>query len=165
MDSLKLPADLVSFLESGSRLEYDASLCEAGALSLKTLPQLKLQLFPMETSSLDTYEDDPHNPGVNSYLIEAVDLTAGCSGDYEPTGMLLWLPIERRFGVWDSSHCVVSAFGKEVTWTQIAGSPQRFINAQWVGMFEDSVTVEPLAAPWEDYEYANGQYHEPLDEY
>jgi hypothetical protein len=34
-----------------------------------------------------------------------VNLVASCTGDYEPVGFLLWLPVERRYGIWDSSHC------------------------------------------------------------
>jgi hypothetical protein len=113
-DSLQLPADLITFLDRERQLKYDPSTCEAGAVTLLPRSALKLQAFGE---------------------VSGVDLIATCTGDYEPEGLLVWLPGERRFGVWDTSHDLLLAFSPNVSWSQIAYSPARFINAQWA--FED----------------------------
>ena len=131
---LDLPADLVAFLSAGQQLEYDPSPCEAGALTLLPLAHLKLERFPVETGSLPGYPHDPHYPGTNSYLVLGVNLVASCGGGYDPVGLLLWLPVEQRYGIWDSSHCGIQVFGPEVTWGRIAADPVPHINAGWTGI-------------------------------
>ncbi len=61
-----LPADLVEFLTAGKQLEYHPTACEAGAITLVPLSDLKLERFPVETGSLDNFEQDPHYPKGNS---------------------------------------------------------------------------------------------------
>src|SRR5688572_21977239 len=90
---LDLPDDLVAFLAAGKQLIYDSEPCEAGAITLVKLSELKLERFPVETGSLAVYEQDPHYPDVKSYLVLGVDLVASCTGDYEAVGLLLWLPV------------------------------------------------------------------------
>ncbi len=60
---LDLPADLVAFLTAGKQLEFDPEPCEAGAVTLVPLSELKLARFPVETGSLAVYEQDPALPG------------------------------------------------------------------------------------------------------
>ena len=120
---LDLPADLVAFLTAGKQLEFDPEPCEAGAVTLVPLSELKLARFPVETGSLAVYEQDPHYPDVKSYLVLGVNLVASCTGGYEAVGLLLWLPVEQRYGIWDSSHCGIQVFGPEVTWARIAANP------------------------------------------
>src|SRR5215831_8871567 len=141
---LELPDDLVAFLGAGKQLEYEAEPCEAGAITLVPLTELKLERFPVETGSLAVYEQDPHYPQVNSYLVLGVNLVASCTAGYEPVGMLLWLPVERRYGTWDSSHCGLQVFGPEVTGRRIAANPVPHINARCTGIDPDAPPVESL---------------------
>jgi hypothetical protein len=157
---LDLPADLVAFLAAGKQLEYDPVVCEAGAVTLVPLADLKLQRFPVETSRLEVFEQDPHYPDVNSYLVLGVNLVADCSADYEPVGLLLWLPIEQRYGVWDSSHCGIQLFGPEVTWQQIAAAPAHHINAGWTGIVPDAPRMVDLV-PWPAHPYGAAQLYTP----
>ncbi len=157
---LDLPADLVAFLADGKQLEYDPDPCEAGAVILVLLSQLKLERFPVETGSLPVFEQDPHYPKVNSYLVLGVNLVASCTGDYDPVGLLLWLPVEKRYAVWDSSHCGIQVFGSAVTWEQIAASPSRHINAGWTGMDPDAPPMEELV-PWPAHPYGDSQMYLP----
>src|SRR6185436_13140314 len=96
---LHLFPDLVAFFAAEKQLEYDPELCEAGAITLVPLSDLKLERFPVEAGSLPVFEQDPHYPNVNSYLVLGVNLVANCTGDYDATGLLLWLPVERRYGI------------------------------------------------------------------
>src|SRR4051794_40520841 len=107
---MHLPVDLMAFLAAGRQLEYDPKLCEAGAISLLPLSELRLQRFPVETGSLDVFEQDPHYPNRNSYLVLGVDLVAGTTGGYDQEALLMWLPVEARYGIWDSSHCGIRMF-------------------------------------------------------
>ena len=157
---LRLPADLVEFLAAGKQLDCDPDACEAGAVTLVPLSELRLERFPVETGSLPVYEQDPHYPDVKSYLVLGVNLVASCTGDYEPTGLLLWLPVERRYGIWDSSHCGIQVFGPEVTWERIAANPVPHINAGWTGIDRDAPPMEELV-PWPANPYGDRQVYTP----
>jgi len=157
---LDLPADLVSFLAAGKQLHYDPEPCEAGAITLLPLSELKLERFPVETGSLPVYEQDPHYPDVKSYLVLGVNLVASCTGDYEAVGLLLWLPVERRFGIWDSSHCGIQVFGPEVTWEAIVANPVPHINAGWTGIDPEAPPMKSLV-PWPAHPYHSRQVYDP----
>lgn len=147
---MSLPDDLRAFLAAAGRLEYDPDDCEAGAIELVPLQDLKLERFPVETGPLP--EQDPDYPGVNSFLVIGVNLVASCTGGYEPVGLLLWLPVERRYGIWDSSHCGIRVFGPDVTWERIAANPVPHIEAGWTGFNRDSPPMEDLI-PWPAHPY------------
>jgi hypothetical protein len=157
---LDLPADLVVFLAAGKQLQYDPEPCEAGAITLVPLAELKPERFPVETGSLAVYEEDPHYPDVKSYLVLGVNLVASCTGDYEPVGLLLWLPVERRYGIWDSSHCGIQVFGPEVTWEAIAATPVPHINAGWTGIDPEAPPMKSLV-PWPAHPYHSRQVYDP----
>jgi hypothetical protein len=157
---LELPDDLAAFLAAGKQLEYDPEPCEAGAITLLPLADLKLERFPVETSSLPVFEQDPHYPDVNSYLVLGVNLVASCTGDYEPVGLLIWLPVERQYGIWDSSHCGIQVFGPEVTWGRIAADPVPHINAGWTGIDRRAPKMTELV-PWPVHPYEDRQVYEP----
>jgi hypothetical protein len=154
MPSLHLPADLVAFLAAGRQLDYDPEECEAGAIRLLPVDRLKLELFPMyiDPDMEELYESDPHKEENGYYLVTGVNLVAEWA-DYDPCGLLLWLPLERRYATWDSSHWYIGVFGPEQTWTEIVRAPARHINAQWVGAFSDSVPATPLK-PWPTHRYS-----------
>jgi uncharacterized protein (TIGR02996 family) len=155
---LRLPADLVDFFAAGKQLEYDPDDCDAGAITLVPLPELRLERFPVETGDLPVYEQDPHYPDVKSYLVLGVNLVASCTGDYEGVGFLLWLPVERRYGIWDSSHCGIRFFGPEVTWKKIVADPVPHIHAMWTNPY--SPPVEELV-PWPAHPYHTAQVYDP----
>ncbi len=155
-----LPDDLVEFLQAKMQLEYDPNTCEAGAVELLPLAKLKFERFPVETPGADSFEQDPHYPEVNSYLVLGVNLVANCSNDYEPEGILLWLPVEKRYGVWDSSHCTITMFGPEVTWERIVAAPAAHLNAGWSGMDPESPPMTDLV-PWPHHPYSDKQVYKP----
>ena len=161
MADLTLPADLVEFLRAGKQLEYDPATCEAGAVTLLPPDRLKVELFPMDCQSTEVEEQDPHNGELGCYLVEGVNLVAACTGGYEPAGLLLWLPREKRYATWDDSHCVIRVFGPEVDWSRIVEAPARHINAQWADPSEDAPPTSCLV-PWPRYAYSAEQVYEPL---
>ena len=139
---------------------YDPEPCEAGAITLQPLAELKLQRFPVETSSLPVFKKDPHYPDVNSYLVLGVNLVASCTGGYESVGLLMWLPVENRYGIWDSSHCGIQIFGAKITWKRIVADPVPHINAGWTGMDPDAPPMKSLV-PWPAHPYGKSQVYSP----
>jgi hypothetical protein len=154
MPSLHLPADLVEFLAAGKQLVYDPEACEAGAIRLMSLERLTLELFPMYISSEmdELYASDPHKEENGYYLVTGVNLVAACA-DYDPCGLLMWLPLERRYATWDHEHWYIGVFGPEQTWAEIVKAPAQHINAQWIGAFADSVPATALK-PWPLHRYS-----------
>jgi hypothetical protein len=160
MYSLDLPEDLRAFLAAGKALEYDPADCDAGAIQLVPLDQLALQLFPMYTDSdamtdANLNADDPHRGEDGYYLVEGVNLVQECD-DYDPCGLLMWFPLERCYGIWDSSHWHISVFRPEHTWSRIAADPVLYVNAGWGDLIRDWPPLRPLI-PWPKYRYSPQQ--------
>lgn len=155
MPSLNLPADLVAFLTAGKQLDYDPEECEAGAIRLLPLDQLKLELFPMfiESSMEELYDSDPNKGERGYYLVTGVNLVAEAE-HYDPCGLLMWLPIERRFATWDQGHWYFGVFGPEQTWTEIVKAPADHINAQWDGSVPGYVPATKALKPWPIHRYS-----------
>jgi hypothetical protein len=155
--ALNLPVDLVDFLRLGLKLDHAAE-SEAGAIELLPMESLCLQLFPTDVDNgpIDN-STDPHCREMGCYMVPAVSLVATCE-NYDPLGLILWFPNERCFGTWDSSHTLLESFSTDVTWTDIAREPVRYLNAFW-----GEARVGGLAPfrPWPRYEYDPKQPHQP----
>jgi hypothetical protein len=158
--TVDLPADLRAFLGSGRQLTYDPAGCEAGRVTLRALHELRLERFPVDLQSSELEEQDPHRGELGCYVVPAIDLLAGCDGGHDPRGLLLWLPVERRYGTWDPDHGGLLLFGADTTWDVIAAAPAAHLDAQWRDASEDAPVTEPIA-PWR-HEYSGEQLHEPL---
>jgi hypothetical protein len=155
---MDLPVDLRDFLARRQQLEYDFDKCEAGRITLLDLDRLKLELFPMDVdNNLLDNSADPHRDELGCYLVRAVSLVAECD-EYDPHGLLLWIPSETRLGSWDSSHTLIEAFDPSVTWAHIASEPLLYLNSFWG---EERVGGLAPLAPWTRYEYDSNQPHWP----
>lgn len=161
MTPLELPADLQEFLTSGRQLSYEPETCEAGSVTLARPEQLKIELFPMDCQSTEVEEEDPHCGESGCYLVEGVSLCTECTGGYDAAGLLLWLPHDGRYAIWDEEHGGIAVFGADVTWSKIVEAPAQHINAQWVGAFDDSAPLSTLK-PWLKHGYSREQVHHPL---
>jgi hypothetical protein len=124
---MNLPADLVAFLAAGQELEFDHDRCAARGVKMVRISDLKLERFPVDGGG----DEDPNRDLGGTYLVLAVNLIAKCE-NYSPEGILLWLPLERRYGAWDSDH---------TTWEKIAEKP--------VGYLEASIGGEGYDPPFE----------------
>ena len=116
---VKLPEDLISFLKSDSKLDYDESLAEPGFVGLVGHEQIVQGVVWIEGES----------SGNSYYEIPAVNLTVE-NEYYDPEFILCWLPNEMMFGAWDSDHWELFTF-RDISWTQIAQDPLPYINCQW----------------------------------
>src|SRR5207249_1304928 len=77
-------------------------------------------------------------------------------GGYKPAGMLLWLPAERRYGTWDSSHLGIHIFPEGTTWADMVADPVRYFNAQW-----GNWTREQTLVPWPRHPYHKTELYGP----
>jgi hypothetical protein len=151
---LDLPDDLVAFLKEGRQLINEAR-CSAGQVVLLPLEMLKCELFGVSTQSSAIEKDDPHHGENGCYMVVGVNLVAACDG-YDPEGILMWLPWDRRYGTWDSSHLGIHVFSAETTWTTIAAAPAKHINAQ-LGNW----TREQTLVPWPRHVYSKRELYGP----
>jgi hypothetical protein len=154
MEDLNLPDDLQVFLREGKQPEYDLSKCRGGRVTLLPLDKLKCELFPTEPGS----KRDPHTGKTGSYLVRGVNLVDTCE-NYEPAGLLMWLPLEKRYGTWDQTHATLYIFGPKVGWSGIIADFPRYFNAQWDP--KASAPVTRLAA-WVHHTYNDEQVSAPL---
>jgi hypothetical protein len=157
LQSLALPENLKEFLAAGKQLDYDPGTCDAGVVKLLPLDKLVLELFPMYTDSDSmTTEglngDDPHGGENGYYLVEGVNLVSECAG-YRPCGLLMWLPVESCYGIWDSDHWHISVFSPEHTWSRIVADPARYINSGWGALIQQQPPLRPLI-PWPNHRYS-----------
>jgi hypothetical protein len=149
---LKLPADLVEFLRSGQRLHYPATKCEAGVVELNSLADLRLDTFEACCSGFPPGENDPNLDTPGCYQVPGVNLVQSCTGDYEPRGLLIWLPEELRYGVCDTDHDLIFIFSAEDSWSAIQKAAHRYINAQWAFEELDRAPAD-LLVPWPKYRF------------
>lgn len=101
---------------------------------------------------------DPNKGRLGCYLVLAVNITATAEG-YDGVGLVLWLPVEGRYGTWGSSRPRIELFPKGVAWRDIAADPVGYLEAQWVG-HTPSGALE-LLSPWDNYPYSPQQYYSP----
>ena len=149
---LNLPEDLVAFLNSGRKLEYDASRCECGRIGLLPLSSLEPGRVWVTPEFTALEESDPHKGEEGYYEVPAVNLVGECPA-YDPEFILLWLPEDRLFGGWDSDHGILIVF-PDATWTDVVRDPLQYIQSQWD---EDYCHVGRLFVPWPKYEFKPGR--------
>jgi hypothetical protein len=65
----------------------------------------------------------------------------------------MWLPLEKCYATWDMEHWYIGVFSPDRTWSEIVKAPTQYINAQWVGAFDDSTPATALK-PWPKYRYS-----------
>jgi len=146
MATRNLPAELVEFLTSGKKLEYDPSSIEPGVVGLKGLDELELGVVWVNSEESPLSDDDPNAGDKGYYEVPAVSLLRECEG-YDPDFILLWLPNEQSFGTWDCDHWDLYVFSGR-TWPDIVADPATFLNAQW-----------------SDCERKNSEYFKPFPKY
>jgi len=151
-----LPDDLQQFIVSGRELEYDSDACEAGTVTLTTMELLQSFLFPMNCEDTPVADEDPNKNGLGCYLVEGIDLVQDSDGGYGSEGLLIWLPLDRRYGAWDSSHNIIYTFDETTTWMDIVDAPARYLSAQW--QLDDAAGISCLK-PWIHHVYNHQQVH------
>ena len=132
-------------MAAGRHLEYDALQCKAGRVTLVPLEKLRVRKYltrPTADGHVPCLEDDPHQEE-GYYSVPAVNLVGHCCDDYQPDGILIWLPEEGLFGTWQTDHLAIWVFPR-VSWSDIVADPLRFINrAMGIGEHELLQELKP----------------------
>ena len=157
MATVKIPDDLRDFLASGRQLKYPAKKCEAGRVRLHRLEDLSERTFQAQTYGTPHEASDPHTGESGTYAVRGIDLIASCSGDYEPEGLLVWFPVEGRYGVVDTDHDYVLLFGLGVRWSDIVEDAAAYINAEWADKEDEDWVPTEVLAPWRDHPWVAGE--------
>ncbi|MFA6097140.1 MAG: hypothetical protein WC788_05935 [Candidatus Paceibacterota bacterium] len=148
--NLGIPKDLEDFLRQGKELEYDRYTCEAGEVRLRKLQELKAENIKISTKHVPriSEQDDPNKNKNGSYIIPAVSLVAECE-NYDPDFVLLWLPREQKYGALSGACVNELLVFPTATWSDIAGNPVKYINAQWKGDYSAAEDFNP----WQKYPF------------
>jgi len=139
MMSFEIEQNLEVFLKEGTQLEYNESVFEAGKVELIKHDDLKLGYVNIVGPEY----------GKNYYSIPAINLTSSAEG-YDPEYILMWLPNEKKYGAWDSSHWIVYIF-EGAKWSDIVSDPLTYLDAAFDG---SDAAVE--LNPEKDYELKTG---------
>jgi hypothetical protein len=99
-------------------LEYDASACEIGVFTFRTLE---------EVEEIDLVVSSQDHELI--CVIHALDLLKTCE-EYDPRGMLVYIPSLRKYGSYDSELEVLITY-RGMSWSNFLGEPARYINAAW----------------------------------
>ena len=107
----ELPDDLVEFLESDRRLEYDASACEIGVFTFRALEEV-------EAIDLTVRAKDHES----TCAIRALDLVKSCEV-YDPRGILVYIPSLRKYGSYDSEEKNLITY-RGMAWSDFLADPR-----------------------------------------
>lgn len=156
----KLPPEVLEFLKAGKSLDYDVSKSTVGPIRFVDSSRVKVEEIEVTSDNSNVGEFDPYDFLGGSYHVDVINLVAE-SADYDPFGILGWVPVYRAFGSWDVEHRTLLLF-ETATWSDIVRDPRRYLDEQWVG---DGVGRTPflwLTLPFhlDEYEYIIKPYPE-----
>ena len=114
----ELPDDLVEFLKSDRRLEYDAAVCEIGVFTFRSLEEVEEIDLAVRAEGQDS-----------TCTIRALDLLKSCA-EYDPRGILVYIPALRKYGSYDSEGESLITY-RGMAWSDFLAEPARYINAAW----------------------------------
>jgi hypothetical protein len=156
MGELDLPADLIAFLRSGSPPALNAGHYET--VTLFAPEELRVETLEVTPNMAPFASDHPHADGYGHYAVPAINLVRGDPrpGLDFPAWLLLWLPVERRYGSYDLDHGDLYVFPVDASWSQIMADPLAFIRAS-DGLSDGPVPVEHLE-PWHRYPWVEVEY-------
>jgi hypothetical protein len=158
-NKLPLPSETLRFLRAERTLDYDVEESEVGRIRLVEPDDLELDEIEISAGDSDLAELDPYDFLGGSYHVEVVNLVAE-SDDYDPAGILGWIPAYRSFGSWDTEHGTLLLF-EGAKWADIVKDPRRYLDEQWAreGVGNTALFLW-LALPFylDDYEYVIEPY-------
>lgn len=125
-----LPPECASFLAAGE--QFSEVYSDRTPISLGRVPvPMVIPVQPQDTIGvdLDDLGPDDEYPEPPTYDVPALDLVE-TSGDGQPTGLLIWLPVEGCFGSWDCDHWRVRVF-PDATWADICAAAGDYLEGGW----------------------------------
>jgi hypothetical protein len=144
-----LPADLMSFLQSGSPPTLVAGHYET--IVLFTPDELRIESLEVTPNMAPFVDNHPNADGYGHYAVPAVNLVRGEPRPNLafPAWQFLWLPDERRYGSYDLDHGDLYVFPPDTSWTQIAADPTSYIESS--ENREDGMVPTEFLEPWHKY--------------
>ncbi len=155
-----LPDDLINFLRQSRQLEYDVPNSTIGPIRMKTEKDLELNtisFYPATQSIID----DPYSDLDGLYIAEVIDLISE-SEDYDPEGLLCWVPSLKSYACIDAEHGTVLKF-MDTTWSDISENPIAYLDAQWDFVSID--TKSEIILPWLHFPFELEEYDQILKPY
>jgi hypothetical protein len=122
----ELPDDLVKFLWLDRDVKYDASKCEIGVFTFRTLDEVEEIELIVSAEESDAV-----------CVMRGLDLLRSCE-EYDPRGMLVYIPSLRKYGSYDREKKSLITY-RDMSWSDFLANPTRYINASW---FEDDEIAE-----------------------
>ncbi len=124
-----LPAEARAALESGAGLDFDPTTAACGGVTLKTPDALERVTVGVVTEGTAAHRKDSRRRDDGMYRVPLVDLVA--SGEHYPAhGLLVWFPVEGRFGQYDDDHNHAWVFSR-ADWAAISADPARYLGFMW----------------------------------
>lgn len=145
----ELPADLLSFLRSGSPTTLEAGHYETVVLFKPD--ELRIELLEVTPNMAPFRRNHPHADGYGYYAVPAINLVRGDPRpnlDF-PAWLFLWLPDERRYGSFDLDHGDLYVFPPDTSWTQIVADPTPYIESSENS--EVGTVPTGFLEPWHKY--------------
>lgn len=134
----------------GNQLEYEGVLLGREPRRI---------VLTVDSEGRDWDREDPHRDHEGgSYRVPA-DALVEHSDDYDPDGVLVWLPHEACFGAWDPDHWDVVTF-PGTTWADIVLDPHRYLDALEHGDPDVAYLVPLHTHPFVE---EDGTVHAPLE--
>ncbi len=133
IEKMNLPPDFLDFIDHRKQLSYDEKKCTVGRIELTSMDSLIFGRIFVES------KDENYKKGY--YTIPVVDLIAECK-DFDPWGILVWLPDNQFFGTWDCDHRKLRVFPNAV-WGDIVAEPTKYLNALWNPQEVENKIFEP----------------------
>jgi len=140
----KLPSDLRAYLDSNQNFDFMNEGSEVGPISFVSGMDLKLKNFQLTLGPQGEIDDPYGSVFKGFYSCEAYDLVAK-SEQYDPKGLLCWIPRLERFGCINEEHGSFQSFPM-AAWTDIVKCPAYYLDMQWSGNTENGEFEEHL--PW-----------------
>lgn len=144
-----LPKDLLAFIESTHEIELQFPKSRIFFAEVRKVQFLSIEELRLEEFEVNTWEyyhnhgEEGEDPDL-TYKFNAVSLLKTTDG-YEPSGVLVYIPLLRQYGTVDTDHALAYTF-PHCGWGTIEPNLPSYINAMW---YPDEVDMA-LLRPWAD---------------
>lgn len=143
---IELPSDCLRFLEAGQQFAYCPDGTSIGRIHLKHAGELVARMARLHPDGQGVI-DDPYAHLDGNYAVELIDLVRE-SDDYDPEGLLCWIPAIKSFGSVDEEHSTAISY-TGAAWSDIVRDPIGHLDSQW-GL--GSVPVNQVL-PWLSFSF------------
>lgn len=143
---LRLPGGVTEYLQAHRTFEYDVDDSELGAISLRLPRDLQEAVLPLRVGR-QRVAQDPYAGIDGRYQVTCVDLVCEAE-EFDPIGLLGWLPEISAFGCVDVEHGTILSFG-DTDFPAIVSNPLLYLESQW-----GPPAVGEYILPWEHFTFS-----------